>query len=522
MSHPHALLFFISMTAATGNWTPESYEVLFTNPVCPRQSFVSYRPRNPPPETIMSSRGPVHIAPDRDAVKEIPVEDNGIPTLGGGWRSSIPANIRCTQSDFTVSSQPAALNPYRKTDSPLNRIQEWIEGTAPGDELFIASFSFSMVSVASWTCAAAQRGVEVKVFMHEPDYGNQALDAIRLCPQVELLEYKSSSRLAHLKTIVIVDNQNHKVRVSFQSGNISSGTWGHHENWNFVTQDREHWFSQDHICLRDAIHEESLQNLSQLYRELDTCRARHGVDEARAQDPWMRTYFIPKTGGTYDDRKELDRLVDEVALAKEVWIAAHHMTEPTLIQALTQKLKQDPTFRVKMLVDSELYWAGYQDAVTQGLSWKVDGRVFGESDSLTSYCLWGLTEAQARNVRCSLFNWSAYNSENSPRTLSEAGADLRFIESNHLSRLLFHNKFIIFHYAQPENGILGSVFTGAGNLTAAGFDKNFENYYWVRIPHIYEAFGQQFEVLYAKATQEKDLPITWDFHTVDDGYEPYP
>ncbi|MFY7928478.1 MAG: hypothetical protein ACOVS5_06375, partial [Oligoflexus sp.] len=59
--------------------------------------------------------------------------------------------------------------------------------------------------------------------------------------------------------MVVMNNPEHgsdlqgKVRVSFQSGNISTGTWGHQENWNFVTQDRGHWFSQDHICLRDAI-----------------------------------------------------------------------------------------------------------------------------------------------------------------------------------------------------------------------------------------------------------------------------
>jgi hypothetical protein len=516
------LLFIVNSSLQVGAWSPASYEVLFTNPVCPEQRFVSYRPRNPPPETIMSSRGPVRISPDRNEVDTIPLDTAGIPTLGGGWRQTIPANIFCDQSDLAASSLRGAANPYRKTDSPLNRVQDWIESTEAGDELFIASFSFSMASVGQWTCEAAQRGVQVKVFMHEPEYGSEAFDTIRQCPQVELLQFQNSSRLAHFKSLVIVDKESDLVRISFQSGNISSGTWGHHENWNFVTLPRQHWFSQDHICLRDAITAESIGNMKKLYQALDACRTLHGVDEARVQDPWMQTYFIPKTGGAYDDRKELQKLVGEVERSSSVWIAAHHMTEPGLIQALTQRLQADPTFQVKMLVDSELFWSAYQDQVGQGLAWKVDGRIFGESDSLTSYCLWGLTEAQARKVRCSLFNRGEFDGENGPLTLQKAGADLRYIESNHLGKMLFHNKFIIFQYKTPENGLEGSVFTGAGNLTKAGFEKNFENYYWLRIPHVYEAFRQQFRLLFDKAAVEKDLPITWDFRTRDDGLEPYP
>src|SRR5689334_6965520 len=30
-----------------GNWNQDTYEVLFTNPVCPERRFISYRPRNP-------------------------------------------------------------------------------------------------------------------------------------------------------------------------------------------------------------------------------------------------------------------------------------------------------------------------------------------------------------------------------------------------------------------------------------------------------------------------------------------
>jgi hypothetical protein len=51
MSLSPQLLFLFHTALQTGGWTPEAYEVLFTNPVCPQQRFVSYHPRNPPPQT---------------------------------------------------------------------------------------------------------------------------------------------------------------------------------------------------------------------------------------------------------------------------------------------------------------------------------------------------------------------------------------------------------------------------------------------------------------------------------------
>ncbi|HYX38410.1 MAG TPA: phospholipase D-like domain-containing protein [Oligoflexus sp.] len=529
----------------SGGWTEASYEVLFSNPVCSRQKFLSYRPRNPEPLTLTGSTGDFKISPERSKVPEIAVGPEGIPTLGGGLRQHIPGNIFCDATDFAASSQRGRDNPYRDTDSPINRIQDWIESTQASDELFIASFSLSMKSVATWTCEAAGRGVKVKVFIHEPDSSSGAIDVLSQCPGVELLQFKSKGRLAHLKSLMIAYNNpahdanlRDKVRVSFQSGNISSGTWGHHENWNFVTQDRLHWFSQDHMFLRDAINAETVSNLGKLYQQLDACREAKGVETARSQDSFMKNYFIPKSGGVYDDRKELDGMVQEVQKASEVWIAAHHLTEPELITALALKLKSDPTFKVKMLVDSELFWANSQVPIDQGLAWQVDDKVYGQSGSLTSSCQWGILETKAKDVRCSLFSRGEFGDplevilaakgtkdankfSYGPGTLQAAGAELRFVENNHLGKMLFHNKFMIFKSNAEDQGAPGAVFTGAGNLSKAGFDKNFENYYLVRVPHVYASFRQQFTRLFEKASMEKDLPLTWDVRTVDDGYEAY-
>ncbi|WP_176736351.1 hypothetical protein [Oligoflexus tunisiensis] len=41
----------------------------------------------------------------------------------------------------------------------------------------------------------------------------------------------------------------------------------------------------------------------------------------------------------------------------------------------------------------------------------------------------------------------------------------------------------------------------------------------VRIPHGHEAFRQQFESLFHRAVTAQNLPLTWDYRTVDDGHE---
>jgi|GEM_PF-6473393 hypothetical protein len=528
-----------------GGWTPDRYEVLFSNPVCPAQNFVSYRPRNPAPIVISNAAGDlVKISPQRSDVPMVNVGPEGIPTLGGGFRKDIPANVYCDTSDFLASTRRGADNPYRKTDSPLNRIEDWVSESKSGDELFVASFSLSMGSVADWICDAAKRGVKTKVFIHEPERTSGAYVNLKSCPGVELLEFASEGRLAHMKSVMVVmNNPEHgsdlqgKVRVSFQSGNISTGTWGHQENWNFVTQDRGHWFSQDHICLRDAITSETVGNLGKLYNLLDDCRAARGIDALRRQDDQMQSFFIPKSGGVFNDRRELKTLLKEIPKARRVWIAAHHLTEPDLIKALALRLKAEPgQFDVRIIIDSELFWANYEDKASTSFSRQVDGLVYGESDSLTSYCQYRSPAEEAREQRCSLFSRGDFgdsierllddkgprsNRAWGPRTLALAGAQLKMFESNHLSKMLFHNKFIVFEYKEPEGQIKGSVFTGAGNLSKSGFERNFENYYLMRIPHVFAAFQQQFLDLFLRAQFESDLPLTWDYSTTDGELRPY-
>ncbi len=514
-----------------GEWSQDTFETLFSNPVCPEQTFVSYRAAEAPATKVVQGTADAFVYPSRSQVREIKVGPEGIPTLGGGFRQTIPANVYCDASDFARSTESLVTNTLRDRDSPYTRLIEWIDSTRSGDSLFVASFSLSMDAVAKTICEAKERGVETKVFMHDVAEGNNAYNRLKACLADQLIEFpEGKGRLAHMKSVMIeYKNPEHeimkdKVRVSFQSGNISSGTWGHHENWNFITQSADHWFSQDHLCLRDAIRADTVNNMSLIYGAIEECRQRKGIDAVRGTDSEMRSYFIPKSGGSYDDRKELKKLILEVQKAKSVWIAAHHLTAPDLINALKARLqkKDQDGFSVKILVDSEVFWANARlpfQTDTQ-VVYEFGGKTYPSPSSLTSYCKWGVDVKLARDQRCSLFSVGDFS--DGPGLLEKAGAELKVFESNHLAKMLFHNKIIIFEYAQPEGNHAGSVFMGAGNLSSAGFEKNFENYYLVNVPHVYEAFRQQFKLLFARGTYTKDLPITWDYKTQDGQILPLP
>ena len=69
---------------------------------------------------------------------------------------------------------------------------------------------------------------------------------------------------------------------------------------------------------------------------------------------------------------------------------------------------------------------------------------------------------------------------------------------------LQHNKFLIFTGPLHNNY---SVFTGAGNLTGAAFEKNFENFYLIKDPAVYFMFRLQYYRFWNDlGTAAEDMP----------------
>src|SRR6185503_8868574 len=104
----------------------DSYDVLFTNPLCRE-----YR----------------YAAP-------IPTAD------GSGEIAAKPKNVFCTRGDIPASAA--------RPSSPQYRLVEWITPLGDGDEIFLAYLSFSNVAVSDALCAASQRGTKVTFVLDAP------------------------------------------------------------------------------------------------------------------------------------------------------------------------------------------------------------------------------------------------------------------------------------------------------------------------------------------------------------------
>ena len=80
------------------------------------------------------------------------------------------------------------------------------------------------------------------------------------------------------------------------------------------------------------------------------------------------------------------------------------------------------------------------------------------------------------------------------------------METNHTEHLLHHNKYLVFNMPAGSRKA-SAVFSGAGNLTGAGFNTNFENFYYVEITAVVDAYNVQYDHVWDElATATNDLP----------------
>jgi hypothetical protein len=297
----------------------------------------------------------------------------------------------------------------------------------------------------------------------------------------DLLDYATSKGL--------LSASSDAVRMVFGSGNLSSGTHLHHENWHFGEFARESYFVQNHICLVDALldpTEESTNGKAGFRTAINTCRDDITVEE----EDDLQAFFIP----ALEDRSRIRGIMQtEMLQAGSVDIAAHRFSWRQLLDAIKFQLEDDPNFEARLVTDDDTYW------------------------------LQPLVGAPAV---------VGFNTENEPEEISaliEVGGGptgdfdddsrfaVKFMETNHKSRLLHHNKFMIF---RDDAGNATSVIYGAPNFTGTGFDSNLENVYFATKPEIVAAFDHQFKRFWGdsaitaadpeppRATAPADMPIS--------------
>ena len=194
---------------------------------------------------------------------------------------------------------------------------------------------------------------------------------------------------------------------------------------------------------------DSASSITKYTAAVKACRAE--IPYAEEND--IHAYFIP---GRDDSRWITEKMLTGLREAASVDLGAHRFGHPRLVDALIERLRDDDGFSMRMVADDDLYWL----------------RPFGG----------GAGEQVGDNQQFEASNVV---------DLEEAGGDrfeIRYAQTNHAEHLLHHNKYIVYHDLDGRDEVL----CGAANLTLTGFNENFENIYYVTIPHVVEQFEAQF------------------------------
>lgn len=383
-----------------------------------------------------------------------------IKSVSGKTLVAKPRNTYCTQMDSKVSAA--------RPEAPQAELLKWINDPST-KEIFFAYLSFSNKTVMRAVCdAITTRNVKVR-FVVDSQQPLEVANTLAACkpadgkpesaPELFLRGHTNTGDAendigySHNK-LFIINPKGPKMRLAFSSGNMSSGIVLHHENWHFFTLDSSTYFAQNHLCLMNGVigHATSVRDYAEF---MQSCRKKI----AAPQESDIRAFFIPG-----DTQAAQDTLSAAMNGAQKIDIAAHRFSFWLIKSVLNNRLRSQNPPKVRIVADDDTYWAGQGDKV-------------GDNGP-----------EEFANIM----------------NLVNVGATVKFMETNHGGHLLHHNKYLIF---STPGGTQDAVWTGAGNLTGAAFNNNFENFYFIRMPQVQESFVKQYTHVWdTLATAPADLP----------------
>lgn len=417
----------LSYAIKLGDYAPYKYDVYFTNPECAEYKY-----------------------------------DEPVYANDGSLLDSKPKNAYCKKSDITLNEN--------RPSSPHYQLLKLI-GDEDVNEMFLTYLSFSNRAVADALCKAVEdRNLKVTFIIDSKNKSrpgsSKQLKKLAKCraknledgekeniPQTLYRGNVGGLGYAHNKIIIANYKSNpEKVKLVFSSGNMSSGTILHHENWHFVETNINTYFAQAHYCVKDGMIKIT-DKKSNYKKFINKCRSQ--ITAAPEED--ITFYIVPTDGA-----EAIKRIEKAIKKAVKIDGAAHRITHPVIWDGLINAVKDGK--KVRFVVDDDIYWTGKRNVATGSNDFREYGNVM---------------------------------------RMTRGGVKIRYIQSNQNHKLLHHNKYLIFKY---EDGT-GAVHTGAGNFTKAAFTKNFENFYFINIPEVVEAFKSQYEYKFNKlATEYKKMP----------------
>lgn len=374
--------------------------------------------------------------------------DRPVITENGKTVNAKPQNVYCKQTDEAAS--------VARQNSPQYRLKEWVSD-AGTKEIMMAYLSFSSQNMVKALCAAVGRGVKLTMVLDtgEDHLPNKDAEGLKQCGRAGLVSvnYRGSSGglgYAHNKILIVNPGQK-EVKIVFSSGNMSSGTSTNHENWNFVTTSGDSYFAGAHKCVVESMIAggDTVANFS---KNLDACRSK-----IKAQpESDIKVFFSP-----VDGREALSQVQSAGNSAKDISAMSHRFSGDMARTFGSFLSKNKP---IRFILDDDIYWANKRN------------EDIGRNTPVEAAAIY--------------------------KNLISRGMNTRFLQTNQTIYQLQHNKFVVFNF-----GGTGAVFNGAGNFTSAAFSKNFENFYYIQIPEVVDAYKKQYDLYFNQmATAPGDMP----------------
>ena len=378
--------------------------------------------------------------------------DRPVIAENGEALNAKPKNVYCKPADEAVS--------VARKDSPQYRIIEWITDSET-KEINMAYLSFRSKNVTGALCEAVARGVKLSIVLDggkdsdaNPDLNKDA-EGLKKCGAKDLVKvtYRGTNPgLGYAHNKILIVNPNTKVtKIIFSSGNMTTGTSINHENWNFVTTSGESFFAQTHKCVIDSMIE-SGDTKTNFSKSLNDCRSKIKAEP----ESDISVFFSPVDGD------QAFAAVERAAHQAKLVEAISHRFSGKVAALFGELLEAKKS--IKFILDDDIYWSVKRRANV------------GRNTSIEAFRLY--------------------------KELINKGMTTKFMQTNQNVFQLQHNKFMIFTFDKT-----GAVFNGAGNFTTAAFTKNFENFYYITIPEVVEAYNKQYDLYFEKmATSEEGMP----------------
>lgn len=364
-----------------------------------------------------------------------------------------PVNVYCRKK---TDRDPSGQQP----GSPQRKIIEWINDTST-KEVFFSYPAFSNKPIQGALCSAAKRGVKIRFTMDRNEDTALALE-LKACGKDGSVEIRQRGhefglKKAHSRIFLVNPYAIDKIQIMFSSGNLSAGPVLHHENWHFVTTNPKSYFARIHTCAMEAGWDEtSGRNRDAYIERIRSCRNEIGGQVAEESD--IKVFFVPAEGVAVKGSTRpsaTDYILNGggegrsgILQAKRIWLTTYHYDYPPLVEALKIKMSQVNPPELHIVADDDLFYG-----------------------------------AQNPGGNTSVDEWRRM------KELSDAGAQVRLMETNSEENQVFRNKCI---FTEPASAGSPVAINCGANFNEESFVHNWENLYYIAIPSVVKSYTEQF------------------------------